>query len=187
MLTCKGSRETDELERFFAGLGVLDSKMLQLWGCLDFQRSPRPLNRAPCVGFLKHLSSFPWGPAVFRRGHLGPLVPQSKPQTINTGSAHTSRPKKFLILPKCTVGSKQVLTERLKDSLIHTTTTTTIYLFIHLFIHWHVGVSCSLAVNDAAFSLLWLRSLLWCVFYPWPGNSHVMGVDKKKSHPLRLV
>ena len=28
--------------------------------------------------------------------------------------------------------------------------------------------------KDPAFSLLWLRSLLWCRFDPWPGNFHML-------------
>lgn len=31
-------------------------------------------------------------------------------------------------------------------------------------------------------SLLWIRSVLWCEFDPWPGDVHVLlGVAKKKK------
>ena len=36
-------------------------------------------------------------------------------------------------------------------------------------------------VKDLALSLLWLGSLLWYHFGPWPGNFHVRGVQAKKK------
>ena len=35
-------------------------------------------------------------------------------------------------------------------------------------------------VNDPALPQLWLRLLLWCGFYPWPGNFHMLWVQPKK-------
>ena len=36
--------------------------------------------------------------------------------------------------------------------------------------HYSMEFPGSLAVKDLAFSLLWLRSLLWLGFKHWPGN-----------------
>ena len=36
-------------------------------------------------------------------------------------------------------------------------------------------------VKDPALSLLWLGSLLWCRFNPWPGNFHVPQVPQKRK------
>ena len=38
--------------------------------------------------------------------------------------------------------------------------------------------------KDLVFSLLWLRSLLWCGFNSWPGNFHMLGHSQKKSSEL---
>ena len=36
-------------------------------------------------------------------------------------------------------------------------------------------------VKNLALSLQWLGLLLWCRFYPWPGNFHVLWVQPKKA------
>ena len=36
-------------------------------------------------------------------------------------------------------------------------------------------------VKDPALSLLWLRSLLWREFDPWPGNFHMLQIWPKKK------
>ena len=36
-------------------------------------------------------------------------------------------------------------------------------------------------VKDLVCSLLWLGSLPWCVFHPWPQNFRVLGVQPKKK------
>ena len=36
-------------------------------------------------------------------------------------------------------------------------------------------------VKDLALSLLWLRSLLWCGFSPWPWNLSMPQVQPKKK------
>ena len=36
-------------------------------------------------------------------------------------------------------------------------------------------------VKDLALSLLWLGSLLWCQFKPWPRNFHMPQVQPKNS------
>ena len=36
-------------------------------------------------------------------------------------------------------------------------------------------------VKDPVLSLHWLKYLLWCRFYPWPGNFHMpLGPSKRK-------
>ena len=37
------------------------------------------------------------------------------------------------------------------------------------------------STKDPALSLLWLWSLLWCGFDPWPGNFHLPWVQPKKK------
>ena len=36
-------------------------------------------------------------------------------------------------------------------------------------------------VKDPALSLMWLRSLLWCRFNPWPRKFYSQGKKKKKE------
>ena len=36
-------------------------------------------------------------------------------------------------------------------------------------------------VKDLALSLLWLRSLLWCGFDPWPGHFSMAQAQPKKK------
>ena len=38
-----------------------------------------------------------------------------------------------------------------------------------------------LVVKDLALSLLWLRSLLWSDFDPWPGDFHMLQAQLKKA------
>ena len=47
-------------------------------------------------------------------------------------------------------------------------------------------------VKDAALSLQWLKSLLWCSFEPWPRNLHVpwswpKKANKQKNKPLLFL
>ena len=37
-------------------------------------------------------------------------------------------------------------------------------------------------VKDPALSLLWLASLLWRGFSPWPGNFHMLWVQPKRKN-----
>ena len=43
-----------------------------------------------------------------------------------------------------------------------------------------VGFPGGLMVKDSVLSLLWLRSLLWLGFFPWPGNVCMPWVWPKK-------
>lgn len=36
-------------------------------------------------------------------------------------------------------------------------------------------------VKDVVLSQLWLRSLLWCRFSPWPGNFYMVQTQGKKK------
>ena len=43
-------------------------------------------------------------------------------------------------------------------------------------------------VKDLALSLLWLRSLLWCGFSPWPGSFYMLQVQpERKTFQPRVV
>ena len=41
-------------------------------------------------------------------------------------------------------------------------------------------------VKDLALSLLWLRSLLWYRFNPWPSNFRMPWVWQKKKHTIEM-
>ena len=43
-----------------------------------------------------------------------------------------------------------------------------------------------LAFKDLALSLLWLGSLLWHSFDPWPRNFHMLQAEPKKKKYLKL-
>ena len=43
----------------------------------------------------------------------------------------------------------------------------------------------ALAVKDLVLSLLWLGSLLWCRFDPWPGNFCMQRAQPKKKKKLK--
>ena len=45
----------------------------------------------------------------------------------------------------------------------------------------------SLAIKDPALSLLWLKSLQWCRFNPWPRNFCMTQKKKKKKKKIRNI
>ena len=44
----------------------------------------------------------------------------------------------------------------------------------------------ALAVKDLVLSLLWLGSLLWCRFDPWPGNFCMQRAQPKKKKKKKI-
>ena len=61
-------------------------------------------------------------------------------------------------------------------------------LLFYLWLYFHTKSHMEefpggLVVKEPAFLLMWLRSLLWLWFNPWPGNSYMMWAQPKRKSP----